>query len=420
MRCALPGFSVVLLCFAVLFLFACVSENVTLALKVKAPQTCSGTFTYSVEVTNANKEGIGSRWVSVAVDGETFERLKTDQNGRFSSSGEMRPEWCNKDVLVTAVLESGTATDEQTLRVASCSDGTSVDSCSKDKGQYCDMNATLLFNCAKCGCADGLTCSGNTCLSAESRASGLITTLQGHLVKVNHSFAEASGIVLSQDLVDNELHSFILTNHHVVEAGTSLSSIAVTGSFGTATAEQIFVAPRGIDLAVIEVVGMIGLPVELKYVSSEKGQSVFALGAPLGIDGSVSKGIISNFVPDDENKNYTLNHIQTDAAINPGSSGGGLFLESDGRLIGINTFKYLGAEGLGFAIDVRELNNLPDFSEWPPWTPSKMCRDGTPYDYCSMNVPYGCIDGDLVPSCEYCGCPSEDQACYTDGKCRIP
>ena len=79
-----------------------------------------------------------------------------------------------------------------------------------------------------------------------------------------------------------------------------------------------------------------------KFVSSselEVGQQVFAIGSPRGLEHTLTRGIISALR---ETKTKTSRLIQTDAAISPGSSGGGLF-DQEARLIGITTF---GAEGL--------------------------------------------------------------------------
>src|SRR6202035_1849530 len=109
---------------------------------------------------------------------------------------------------------------------------------------------------------------------------------------------------------------------------------------------------REIDLAVLKI-DKTGLP-HLALGDSERlrqGELVMAFGNPLGLEGSVSMGIVSSTArqihPDD-----LMAYIQTDAPINPGNSGGPL-IDSHGRLVGINTFILTqsgGSEGLGFAI----------------------------------------------------------------------
>jgi S1-C subfamily serine protease len=93
------------------------------------------------------------------------------------------------------------------------------------------------------------------------------------------------------------------------------------------------------------------------------GERVFAIGAPEGLDLTLSEGIISRLevwkpegVPDAESM---VEQIQTTAAISPGSSGGGLF-DQAGRLIGITTSSIRGAQNLNFAIPVSDVQSLVD------------------------------------------------------------
>jgi serine protease Do len=119
---------------------------------------------------------------------------------------------------------------------------------------------------------------------------------------------------------------------------------------------------READLAVLKVdPGKAALPV-LKLADSEKlhqGQLVLAFGNPLGLENSVSLGIVSSvgrqIRPDDPNV-----YIQTDAPINPGNSGGPL-LDANGNVVGINTFIFSqsgGSEGIGFAIPSNVVANV--------------------------------------------------------------
>ena len=87
------------------------------------------------------------------------------------------------------------------------------------------------------------------------------------------------------------------------------------------------------------------------------GEEVFAVGAPRGLDLSLTRGIVSQLRGDFGKKSAPV--IQTDAAISPGSSGGGLFNE-DGELVGITTFKHSGedSEGLSFAVPAEWVAEL--------------------------------------------------------------
>jgi serine protease Do len=81
------------------------------------------------------------------------------------------------------------------------------------------------------------------------------------------------------------------------------------------------------------------------------GQDVYAIGNPLGLTGTVTKGIVSA-IRSASGRSY----IQLDATINPGNSGGPL-LDTDGAVIGVTTFKIRGIEGLNFAIAAHEIKN---------------------------------------------------------------
>lgn len=161
----------------------------------------------------------------------------------------------------------------------------------------------------------------------------------------------------------------ILTNDHVVAEAASGATMTVLRSNGVRSPAKLVGRVPRLDPAVIRtdpdkdtVIGT-GISSTLNV-----GQSVVALGAPLGLSGSVTRGIISALgrqmpLPDasGELSAYLSDVIQTDAAINPGNSGGPL-VDCDGRLIGVNTAIATvptaegasggGSVGLGFAIPV--------------------------------------------------------------------
>ena len=99
-----------------------------------------------------------------------------------------------------------------------------------------------------------------------------------------------------------------------------------------------------------------GKPIE-KFVASselEVGQQVFAVGSPRGLEHTLTRGIISALR---ETKTKTSRLIQTDVAMSPGSSGGGLF-DQEARLIGITTFGARDSQGLNFAIPAEWITDL--------------------------------------------------------------
>ncbi|WP_267384561.1 HhoA/HhoB/HtrA family serine endopeptidase [Cyanobacterium sp. uoEpiScrs1] len=155
-----------------------------------------------------------------------------------------------------------------------------------------------------------------------------------------------SGFILSEN-------GQLLTNAHVVD-GTK--QVKVTLKNGQIYRGQVLGIDKMTDLAVIKI-GATDLPT-VKLGTAENlqpGEWAIAIGNPLGLDNTVTVGIISALgrsssevgVPDKR-----LRFIQTDAAINPGNSGGPL-LNSHGEVVGINTAIRADAQGLGFAIPIE-------------------------------------------------------------------
>ncbi|MFL5132594.1 MAG: S1C family serine protease [Microvirga sp.] len=154
----------------------------------------------------------------------------------------------------------------------------------------------------------------------------------------------------------------VVTNHHVVENGSSFVVRLASGE--VLPAEVVGRAPN-YDLAVLRVQRQGGLPAPVAVGSSadlKVGQTAYAIGNPFGLDQSLTTGIISALkrrLPTSGGREVA-DVIQTDAAINPGNSGGPL-LDSAGRLIGVNTaiFSPSGTNaGIGFAIPVDVVNRV--------------------------------------------------------------
>jgi putative serine protease PepD len=198
--------------------------------------------------------------------------------------------------------------------------------------------------------------------------------------------AGSSGDIGSGVVLDKKGH--ILTNNHVVAALTQSqgglnptqqsgsSKITVTFSNGRTATAKVVGTDETDDLAVIKVSGVNDLtPAKFaKSASLSVGQSVVAVGAPLGLSQTVTSGIVSNVarpVRSGENNDAVYMAVQTDAAINPGNSGGPL-VDLDGSVLGINssiastdegsTGSQAGNIGIGFAIpsdvDVRVASQL--------------------------------------------------------------
>ncbi|MFR0018352.1 MAG: S1C family serine protease [Paraclostridium sp.] len=154
-------------------------------------------------------------------------------------------------------------------------------------------------------------------------------------------------------IVDSK--GYILTNSHVVSDGKA-SDVNVLFNDGSTSKGKVLWNDPTIDLAIVKV-DKIGLPVaDLGNSDSVRtGDLAVAIGNPLGLEfqKSVTQGIISGLDRSIQTEQSNMTGlIQTDASINPGNSGGPL-LNDKGEVIGINTAKASGAEGLGFAIPIN-------------------------------------------------------------------
>ena len=184
--------------------------------------------------------------------------------------------------------------------------------------------------------------------------------------------ATGSGIIISED-------GYIVTNNHVVDSTSSNSyyelskatSIKIklnSDTYGDdATYDATVVGQDSqTDLAVLKI-EKTGLTAA-EFADSDQavvGEFVMAVGSPLGLDTTVTQGIVSAVNREVESDGTKYTCIQTDAAINSGNSGGAL-INSDGKVIGINTLKLsgTGVEGIGFAIPINSatdvINQLKD------------------------------------------------------------
>ncbi len=173
--------------------------------------------------------------------------------------------------------------------------------------------------------------------------------------------ASGSGIIISED-------GYILTNNHVINSSSSNSNsyyqiteannLKVTlYNDDTEYDAKVIGSDSQTDLAVIKIEKTGLTAAELGDSSAvQVGEFAMAVGNPLGLQSSISCGIVSakdREVTDTDTKT-TYHVIQTDAAINSGNSGGAL-VNADGKVIGINTLKLsgTGVEGIGFAIPIN-------------------------------------------------------------------
>jgi putative serine protease PepD len=191
-----------------------------------------------------------------------------------------------------------------------------------------------------------------------SIATAAASVLPG-VVSVRAGQATGSGFAIDQQ-------GHVVTNAHVVEGASNVSLVLSTGRSVDAS---IIGVDADNDLAVLQVSGNVeGLRALTLGRSSELhvGDPVLAVGSPLGLEGTVTAGIVSAVnrqarFGDNGNRQSA---IQTDAAINPGNSGGPL-VNSAGQVVGVNTaIATLGTSsrsgniGIGFAIPVDRMTTI--------------------------------------------------------------
>jgi len=182
-----------------------------------------------------------------------------------------------------------------------------------------------------------------------------------------------SGVLITPD-------GYIVTNNHVVEDARTLEVRLAVGSSYTA---EIVGRDPATDIAVIRIPDA-GLPIA-RLGDSDKlavGQLAIAIGNPLGFQSTVTAGVISALGRSLRSRNGRLieNVIQTDAALNPGNSGGPL-VDSRGSVIGINTAMIQFAQGICFAIPVNTVR----------WVVTQLLKEG------KVTRGYLGINGQAVP-----------------------
>lgn len=184
--------------------------------------------------------------------------------------------------------------------------------------------------------------------------------------------ASGSGIIISED-------GYIVTNNHVVDSSSSNSSYSYYNlSDATSVKVKLYGSDELYDAKIVGKDSQTDLAVlkidkngltAAEFADSDKatvGEFAMAVGSPLGLDTTVTTGIISAVNREVESDGTTYVCIQTDAAINSGNSGGAL-VNADGKVIGINTLKLSGSgvEGIGFAIPINStLDVIDDLIEY--------------------------------------------------------
>lgn len=190
---------------------------------------------------------------------------------------------------------------------------------------------------------------------AERAPKELAKSFGGAVIKVSTPGGLGSGFIISED-------GHAITNAHVVQGERKIKVTVYEQSetdFRLRMVDDVEIVAVNdhLDLALIKLRGKDGEKFPCVYLQSEEelaaGQDVFAIGAPLGLERTLSRGVISTTQRSFEG----LTYIQTDTQINPGNSGGPLFNDR-GEVIGVTNMGIPLGEGLNFAIPVRYVKDF--------------------------------------------------------------
>jgi len=166
------------------------------------------------------------------------------------------------------------------------------------------------------------------------------------VVTVRTDISQGSGFIIANN-------GYVVTNAHVMEGANAAGIITYDGKLHQVSRVG---EDTEMDIILLRIVdGASYSPLQLENSDNVQiGQKVIAIGNPLGLQFSVSEGIISG--TNREGLNGINAYLQTDAALNPGNSGGPL-IGTNGKVVGINNFKIGGSENIGFALESNYLKN---------------------------------------------------------------
>ncbi len=179
-----------------------------------------------------------------------------------------------------------------------------------------------------------------------------ITSSQGFKRRDSYAQGSGSGVIVRED-------GIIVTNNHVVGEDTTEAEVRLSDK--SHQIARIIGRDKETDIAILKIETDRKLPAA-QFGNSDTlkvGQWVLAVGNPLGLDRTVTLGVISGIGRERLNLSKYENFIQTDAAINPGNSGGPLF-NLRGEVIGINTAIIHMAQGIGFSIPADMVSRVVD------------------------------------------------------------
>jgi len=217
------------------------------------------------------------------------------------------------------------------------------------------------------------TASGNL---PERTVRDLVQQLGEGVVQVRTPGGLGSGFIINEE-------GYLITNFHVIEGETQIAVEVYhqkAGQLDRKTYKQVRIVAMNkfADLALLKIEDK-DAPKFVRVLLGDSdalavGEKVFAIGSPLGLERTVTEGIVSTKTREQQGMLY----IQTTAQINPGNSGGPLF-NLKGEVVGVTNMKIFG-EGLGFAIPVEQVKYLLNH------------RDAFSYDNENPNNPFRYLD----------------------------
>ncbi|MCK9595668.1 trypsin-like peptidase domain-containing protein [Candidatus Pacearchaeota archaeon] len=182
--------------------------------------------------------------------------------------------------------------------------------------------------------------------SASADFSGIIEDAIKSVVTIRTDISQGSGFIIASG-------GYVVTNAHVMEGAKAAGIITYDGK--THSVSKVGENPT-MDLVLLKIVSSDYGALSLADSDSiQVGEKVIAIGNPLGLQFSVSEGIVSAIHR--EGENGITAYVQTDAALNPGNSGGPL-INKEGKVIGMNNFKIGGSENIGFALESNYIKEI--------------------------------------------------------------
>lgn len=208
----------------------------------------------------------------------------------------------------------------------------------------------------------------------------IINNFQPVIIQIATPYGTGTGFCLRE-------HHLIVTNNHVVRGA---SEAVVSGRLFKKILAPVCYNDSKYDVAFIRMPDGVDFP-ERKLAKAgtvKDGDTVVAIGHPFGLNYTATEGIVSRA----NRLHNDINYIQIDAAINPGNSGGPL-VNTDGEIIGVNTFIIAGGDNLGFALPVDYLED--SLKEYRPHKDKFAVRCAS----CLNVIPEERFDNEYCPEC---------------------